>query len=97
VWCQACNRDVVEKALCGCILHSKMLTPHQCCQLVMFMVDHVKLLFDVPSDVARIVHDRLHSPLSAGENSKLTFHLCVISECLQMCVHCLFVFVPAAA
>jgi len=51
-----------------------MLTLHQCSQLVMFMVDHVNLLFDVPSDVTRIVHAGLHSQLSAGEKSiRLTF------------------------
>ena len=67
VW-QACNRDVVAKAFCGCIIRSKLLTPRQCCLLVMFMVDHVNMLFDVPSDVACIVHAHLHSPLSTGEN-----------------------------
>jgi len=39
------------------------------CQLVMFMVDHIKLLFDVPLDVANIVHARLHSPQLAGKKS----------------------------
>jgi len=72
MWCQACNRDVVEKAFSGCILHSKLLTPHQCSQLVMFMVDHVKTLFDIPSDVAHNVRAHLHSPLSSGEKSAAT-------------------------
>ena len=68
VCCQACNRDIVEMTFSGCIVHSKLLTPHQCSLLVMLMVDHVDTLFDVPSDVARIVHAHLHSSASTGDS-----------------------------
>jgi len=67
LWCQASNRQVVETSFSSCILRSKLLTQHQCCQLMMFMVDHAKLLFVVPSDVSRDVHACLHSPLSTGD------------------------------
>jgi len=75
--CQMCNREVVEKSFAGSIVRSKLLTPHQCCQLVAFMVDQAELLFDVPSNVARIVHARLHSPASMGMQAIL--HACFLS------------------
>jgi len=41
------------------------------------MVDQAELLFDVPSNVARIVHARLHSPASMGMQAIL--HACFLS------------------
>ena len=82
------NRDVVEDAFSNGIIHNKLLAPHQSGQLVMFMVEHTDLVFDIPTDVADMVCRRLHSEPNAIGNCTLQVFLRVTlnyKPCLFIC------------
>ncbi len=57
---QESNRQHIEHVLSGAIIKSKMLTPHQTGQLILFMVDHSKVIFEDPPQLEQALINTSH-------------------------------------
>ena len=57
---QESNRQHIEHVLSGAIIKSKMLTPHQTGQLILFMVDHSKVIFEDPPQLEQALMNTSH-------------------------------------
>ena len=71
---QESNRKHIENAFSGCVIKSKILTPHQTGQLVVFMMDHSQRMFQDPLELEVAMSIAMSKPSPPGTGK------CVFSE-----------------